>query len=256
MRYLVPVAADFQITKVQIGFFTPSLPLQTNPILGRLLDRFGGLFDDDPIVFPLPSDAPAEIPRIILRARSGELELRVSFTRADVVNNQMVWGVPLDPAQHVQTSMDVWRAIEEVSARPVVRAAFVLNRAIVQADPAGTLARHFCQGRWYDREHYTPLNGAKTFELHSHKVYPFTDARILVNSWVRCKTQQVRVSLPGEEPVRAEPAIVVEQDINTVPTAEAAEGLDTDLVERLLRAVPNEADHITTLYFPPSAELP
>jgi len=48
-----------------------------------LIDATQGSLDGDPVVLPLPEDAPNEIPIIILRSKDDKLQVNISRTRVD-----------------------------------------------------------------------------------------------------------------------------------------------------------------------------
>jgi len=77
------------IRSLQSAIFIPILDL-TNKIgfANQLIQDTGGLFDGDPIVLPIPNDAPPEIPRIILKNKSESYSLNISQNRIDLFFNE------------------------------------------------------------------------------------------------------------------------------------------------------------------------
>ena len=81
------------------------------------------------------------------------------------------------------------------------------------------------------------------FEIHSLKRYDLT-AEIVVNSWIRCKTGR------RTDPDRTYPAVVVEQDINTLAELLAISNINSETRSLFFKTVPNEMDSILSQYFP------
>lgn len=77
------------VKSLQSAIFTPSLDL-TNKIgfANQLIQDTKGLFDGDPIVLPIPNDAPPEIPRIILKNKNDSHSLSVGQSRIDFFYNE------------------------------------------------------------------------------------------------------------------------------------------------------------------------
>src|SRR5439155_246748 len=67
------------------------------------------------------------------------------------------------------------------------RIACIATRVAPDANPAKTLAEHFCQPRWLKG----PLNRPGDFEVHAHKRFRL-DELFDINSWFRCKTGSLK----------------------------------------------------------------
>jgi hypothetical protein len=117
--------------------------------------------------------------------------------------------------------------------------AAVLHRYAQHPSPGEFLARQFCQERWLSG----PLTRPENFELHTHKTFLLAE-KLRVNSWLRSKT--------GMATTRQEnhPAVVVEQDLNTLAEEAGKREFTREEIERFFSAVVPEFDKILQLYYP------
>jgi hypothetical protein len=77
---------DITIRTIQTALFTTSLDLTNKINLSSLfLKGTKNLFDGEPIILPLPNDAPPEIPRIILKNKTQFYTLQISTNRVDFI---------------------------------------------------------------------------------------------------------------------------------------------------------------------------
>jgi len=76
----------FQLQQLQTALFTPGVNL-TKPldIAQGLISATEPLFDGQPIILPIPPDAPPEIPRIIVKNSNGSYACNVSQNRVDFI---------------------------------------------------------------------------------------------------------------------------------------------------------------------------
>lgn len=77
---------NFQLQQLQTALFTPGINL-TKPIdiAQGLISATGTLFDGQPIILPIPPDAPPEVPRIIVKNSNDSYTCNVSKNRIDFI---------------------------------------------------------------------------------------------------------------------------------------------------------------------------
>lgn len=77
---------NFKLQQLQTALFTPGINL-TKPIdiAQGLISATGTLFDGQPIILPIPPDAPPEVPRIIVKNSSDTYTCNVSQNRIDFI---------------------------------------------------------------------------------------------------------------------------------------------------------------------------
>ena len=230
-------ATVFRMSVIQCVIFTPHLAFRSSDILAHLLEHWKNDFDGQPLTMPIPDDAPAEIPRILLKSVDDSLRMEIARGRTSVLWNRTSEGGDPEVSVVVEKFRDILQDLTgHVNVLPG-RLALVLNRVLPIENPARKLAEHFCKDAWIAG----PLNRSENFELHALKKYRLAQ-QFDVNSWVRVKTGQRRT-----DGMRV---VLVEQDINTL-----AEELETQqfqpqqMRDFFLAAVP-ECDQIFELYFP------
>ena len=79
------------IKKIQTALFTKNFQIQneyekSNILLG-LKEKVGEIFDGQPVLIPVPSDAPPEIPRIVLNSADNLFTCNVALNRIDIFFN-------------------------------------------------------------------------------------------------------------------------------------------------------------------------
>lgn len=73
------------ITNIQVALFSPGIDLSDKLALAQQIKKeTGSLFNGESIVLPVPNDAPAEIPRIILKNKNGKISLNISSNKVDI----------------------------------------------------------------------------------------------------------------------------------------------------------------------------
>lgn len=71
---------------IQTAFFTPGLVFSDKLSLSsQLIKETGNIFDGDPIMLPIPPDAPSEFPRMILKSKNDKYILEIKSSRIDFI---------------------------------------------------------------------------------------------------------------------------------------------------------------------------
>ena len=230
-------AQQFSTISVQAVAFVSDRLVASGKVMAAVLKNYADRYDGDPQALPLPPDMPAEIPRVILKSAEPRYKFEASPTR---LASQWMRN---DDGEF--TLADLTAECGEVIAHcmtelnpHVGRLALVLTRFIHVDDPAQSLVSRFCSA---DAQ-AEPFNRSTTFEIHNHKRYQPLGLESTVNSWVRCRTGVV-----GDD---KSPAIVIEQDINTLVEDSATSSFNADDALQFYRASAGEADKIIAKYFP------
>lgn len=231
-------AANFRLSSIQLTIFTHGLSFNPSKILGSVLTKWGHLFDAAPVSMPLPSEAPSEIPRIILQSSDGHYKLELAPSRANMfwLRQAETDEIKADDFLDLATNL-LCEYTATVNAK-VGRIATVLNRYVKHENPGVFLAQHFCKDNWQT----APFNRPESFEIHAHKRYVLSN-QFNINSWVRCKTGLIK--LPDQQKI-----ILVEQDINTLPEETETKEFSNEQIKEFCEMVLEEFDSILSLYFP------
>jgi hypothetical protein len=233
-------ASSFELASCQASVFTPDGGFSAAKIVKLFYPQQESLFDANPMVLPVPEDAPFEIPRVILESASHEWKCQLSPARADVIwTRTKSTQTKLQLGEFFQKAGDILIQYTSVLGTRVARAAGLATRFAEQEEPGKFLAHHFCQMRWEEK----PLNRPENLELHAHKKFLLA-GEFQVNSWVRNKTGV----LAGEAAQKS--IVLFEQDINTLAEEAADRSFESAVITRFLAAVAEEAEVILRLYYP------
>lgn len=230
---------DFSETgQIQTSVFTPDFVFSTSEALKRLMQLELEAFDGDPLVLPLPEDAPHEIPRITLENKAKTFKLEVGPARINFFRSMTSEEDKIIPNQVVQVAGKALASLLDTMGARCGRIAAVINRFTFKENPGKEIAAHFC------REHFLeePFDRPSEFELHALKKYEYFGS-FKVNSWIRIKSGQMKFVKGISRPV-----VVALQDINT--SAEQTESYSTGQIISFYEKVCEEFDKVLRLYFP------
>ena len=188
----------------------------------------------------LPEEVPPEIPRVVLQSSDKTLRLEAGPARMNCHWNRPKDGESPDLSIVVARCCEVQEQyVRETSVR-VGRLGLVVTRICKVENPAQMLVRRFCNAESQKES----FNRSANFEIHNHKEYtPQREGLAFkINSWVRCKT----ANLQGD----GGPAILVEQDLNTLAAEIEQRRFDPEQIRQFSQAAAAEAEDIFRKYFP------
>ncbi len=231
----MPSSSDFSVESLQASAFFPAgIPFVSSKAVGAVLKHFAHLFDGELQVLPIPDDVPPSVPRVILAGGNNRRRFHAGPSRVDCI-----MATPDDvPASVSELESIAKKYINELQLVPI-RLGLVVTRACPIEDPAKTLIAAFCNATSQSAE--GPFSRSATFEIRNHKQYQPPGLDYNVNSWVRCTCRK-----HGSN----ENAVVVVQDINTLPTDDRK--FDDEMISRFFGAAHVAADEILARYFPGS----
>ena len=238
-------ARDFLIRGVQVVAFTASGGFETSRVLTTVLIKYGAIFSGRVEVLPLPEEVPPEIPRVELGSKDNSWALSAAPARTSVA--WMEWekiGIHSEQlADKVKDCSEILGCcFPEDSPVRVNRLGILITNVFKTETAPQLLIEQFCVPRCHDSGSLqSPLRRSQKFQLHNFKTYKSTLDTMPINSWVRCKSG----SLGPEGP----PAIVVEQDLNTMADESERRFKADEIQSYFERSVP-EAQQILRLYFP------
>jgi hypothetical protein len=228
-------ARDFQLGIVRVVLFTDPDGFSSSAVMRSFFPAVSE-FDGDPhTIGDEAVGLPAEVPRVLLRARSGVWHCQVAPSRIDVFWNRPDGRDTPTLSRVVDEGARVLKTYRSKVTTSVKRVAAVVTRYAGHEQGGLFLARHFCQERW----HGQPLNRPESFELHAHKAYALKG--FSVNSWFRAKTG--KMTERGSESA----IVLAEQDLNTLPRERE---FSDDEISAFFTVCAAEFDHILGLYFP------
>ena len=179
---------------------------------------------------------PPEIPRVILQSADGKKRFNAAPSRIDFVIARSSQPTIDSLAECAHECAEVLAFFSEKGPSEGNRLAIILNRFVESESPAQILISRFCNVESQEG----PFNRSSTFEIHNHKDYRPEGLDYNVNSWVRCSC--------GTNEQSGKPALVVMQDINTIPNDPRA--FDSQRIQAFFPTAAVAADEIFNRYFP------
>jgi len=76
-----------KIVKLQLALFFQNQLSRPDTLMNGVNSSMGNLFDAMPQILPIPSDAPAEIPRVQMRSENGKYSCNIACSRIDFILN-------------------------------------------------------------------------------------------------------------------------------------------------------------------------
>jgi hypothetical protein len=198
---------ELHFARLQTALFLTSLDMtQKLDLAITIRDASNGLLSTDPLILPVPSDAPPEIPRLVLRSSDGRWTYQVSSNRLD-----FVFELPPDKREGVEfveivekqahIGSIIWKTIQPKYSASGNRIGVV---SLFVGSPENSV--QFLRSRFM-----LPSDAPEPHELQLHALHRIALGTVTVNRWTRC--------IVGEPSPRARSrgSLRVEIDINTVP---------------------------------------
>ncbi|MEA1965506.1 MAG: hypothetical protein U9O41_10365 [Candidatus Aerophobetes bacterium] len=210
-----------QIKQVQLVLFSPGIVISDKAKLAVKINKeLQTLFNGDPVMPPIPGDAPLEIPRIVLKSKNERYILQISVKRVNFFYNS--------PPENSAVKFPVNGLYEKFIAISkclggetycqFLRSAIV-TQWIVELGKSGT---QYIASNYLRKD--VPFKNPYNLELHYLTKENIAGCR--VNKWVRIKTTR-RISDPTQNNF-----LTVLIDINTV--ADEKYKVDTKLLMQFL----------------------
>lgn len=222
----------------QATLFTKPHQFSTTKLLKELFPSWETRFDKEPTILPSADGMPYDFPRITLQNSTGDWKCDFSNSRTNMYWQKTDVGNNISLPEFYKEASRYLGDYAEIADCQVGRIAAVINRFAQHDCPGKFLANHFCKEELLVK----PFNRSESFELHAHKKYEISGFN--VNSWVRNKS--IRISFPGME---ESPAILVEQDLNTLSEEASELVFDRDKIGAYFETCVPEFDQIIDLYY-------
>ena len=172
------------------------------------------VFDGEPILFPIPTDAPPEIPRIILTSRDQKYRCNFALDRLNLLYTEQ--GKPNKELNDLREQyLALLRRIAEVVKgewkADVFRLGFVVRSLAFPSDPVGLIKNTFIR----EGALKTPR------QLEVHVLDRMTWDKLEINRWYRLSSAEI-AGATGESK-----ALSVLFDFNTIPEKRYDFGADS-----------------------------
>jgi hypothetical protein len=231
---------DFVLATCQATLFTPDEELSANRLVQKLIPRWTSRFDSEPTILQPAKGLPREVPRVILRNKSGGWICEIASARINIFRKKLLAvDDSIEPDEFFGDASTLFEEYTQVNRPRIGRIAAVINSYTIHENPGLFLAEHFCKERCRD----APLNRPENFELHAHKRFSLGD-KFTVNSWVRNKTGSISSS-PEKQSI-----VLVEQDINTLTEEMSSQNFTVEQFKEFFKLASREFGYILKLYYP------
>ena len=164
--------------------FSPGISiLDKLKVANTINDKLSGFFDGDPIILPIPEDAPPEFPRIQMNSKDGRYSLVVAKGRLDFIfrkkedESEVLFPVP----GVFEKFLTIFQYFKEDIHAQITRYAMVTNW-IIELEKIPTA--EFLLSKYVRSE--TPIT--KPYELELHYLNKESIAELKVNNWTRIKS--------------------------------------------------------------------
>jgi len=232
-------ASDFTTIIYQTTAFTTGSYPRIGLLVKSLLESFADNFPADPIVLPIPENAPREIPRLILKNGDSSRIFQLSSARIDV-SFRAEQGLDISTGDNL--ALQFLDHLDKKFQVRYGRLSLVVIRAFKTAHPGITLAHHFCKSKWVETK---ALDRSQAFEIHAYRRYRVNEMFPNINSWIRHKAGDHIFS--GIAPITG---IIIEQDLNTAHEEESSADFSEEMREQFYRVMSVEANKILSNYYP------
>jgi hypothetical protein len=184
---------EFLLVRLQIALFLSTLDLTSKlDLAAAIRDASGRILDADPLILPVPGDAPHEVPRVIQASRDEQWICQVAGNRLDIVfqtpskteGNTNFQGIA---RQQAQVSSAIWEVLQSRFKASGHRIGMVSTFRATVEEAARTLRRRFL----------IPSNAPEPHELQLHVLHTLTLRDLLVNRWTRCSAGPLPSPGPG-----------------------------------------------------------
>jgi hypothetical protein len=196
--------ADFHLANVQLVAFTPDLSAFSTPkSLAAVLGRFSDVYDGNVQTFPLPDDAPPDIPRVILQSKDESRRLDISLARISL--NSIKIGEKLVRLEdNVNESVEILNHYTSDLGARVNRLGLVVIRTHQSDLPTKLIIEKFYKPELKS----TVFRDTVSLIFRNHQTIKIDDLN--ANLITTFSAGSIQINNAGVQ------GIVVEQDINTV----------------------------------------
>jgi len=170
-----------KLQSFQAAFFSNGFPLENKLDFATKLVAAIKHFDGEPALLPIPSDAPTEIPRIILKSKDTKFICNVSLQRVDLFFNPKT--------EQEQDFSNLMKSIEGVLKKTVSffeTSKIKINRAGVSVNLIKDLEEG--SNNYLCKKYLKTGLIADSSELELHILNKFDLKKFKINRWIRIKT--------------------------------------------------------------------
>ncbi len=210
-----------KLVQIQMAIFLTHVQRSSRlKIASQVIEAVPGLSGVDPIIFPLPQDAPPEAPQIIVQNAQTRWSFQFAPARCDLFYGpQQYLDRPDSFSQAFEavhdTALQLWNALESGLAAQGNRLGLVVNFEYETEKAVQELSRRYVN----------PQLALDAREIQFHYLRNIQRDSFDLNCWIRLLNRSKHEEAPE--------AIVLLVDVNTV--AERPLMIDTSMIQRFLQ---------------------
>ena len=164
---------------------TPGLDFQIGRVLSVLMAGYPEHFTGVQFAGDLPPGIPLEVPRIVLLSADLRFRLSAGPARVEITWERREDNDRPDIPDHLTWCSGVFANYLDAFKGSVGKIGCVVRRFAPNPDPALTLARHFCDERWFRSGQ--ALERPDDFVVECANKYVLCDS-FIVDSWFKCRS--------------------------------------------------------------------
>ena len=232
----------FKIYKFLAAVFTPDLSeARSARFLNLALELLGKRLDGEPVILPIPQDAPADIPRVLLSSADKKWSLQISLARTNLFYEPTIEdAVRVSVGEFGSVASSFFRPYQEKLDLRVQRLALVTERISQEEAPASYIVDKFCKKELGQKG--GPFSNMRGFEVNSLKRYQWEGFKL--NSWVKFRSAH-----RGTKPEDKFRVIVLQNDLNTLPYDEDPEQeFSPQDIERFFYKTPGHLNEVLEVF--------
>ncbi len=198
---------DFYARKLQVALFLSTLDLSDRLDLAvAIRESSGGVLNAEPLMLPVPDDAPPMIPRLRVKDTEGTRTCQVTPGRIDLWFEPEEEHRQQEDLEHIVRSQfeltsRIWNQLQEQFNAGAHRVGFV-SQLVADTEDANSLLRD----AFLRTSHFNASDRLEVHVLHKMDIGEYS-----VNRWVRLR------AFPSSSGADENGRLAMEVDINTLP---------------------------------------
>jgi hypothetical protein len=231
-------AEDFHPFAVQLAVFTTDpLAFSTPKSLAVILGKFSHIYDGEVKTFPIPDNAPPEIPRVILQSKDQSQRLDISPARLSFYSVKTEEKAANPPYIISESTEILEQYLPDIGMR-VNRLGLIFARMHQLNSPAKLITERFCKPELQN----TIFGNTASFDFRNHQIIKIHD--LDVNLVTSIKSGLIQINGVQKQ------GVLIEQDINTTTEEMAQRSFEIEEIRSYFDSAVKEAEANLKIYFP------
>jgi hypothetical protein len=212
------------IISFQLALFFSELDKRPDRFIKKFDAALGDVFDEMPVILPIPEDAPPEIPSVILKSSDGTYTCNIARSRIDILLKTT--SIKTEASEYLDRFFDFIKIYSAVvfGSKEVERFGFIGQYFFEDGEPVQKI-----------QSKYFKTNLGKLEELNIRFNKRFSTGDLIMNDVVEISKAEVN----NEGTTEKRSGVFIHRDLNNVTTEDL---LDMDNVLSIIKANKNSFD--------------